>query len=78
MAFAGAPHPHFASLSKRRERICEQKKCQVERSEWEEGGWREGAGLWALPELTILPACFDMSCSEEGIIIFRKGFLTYH
>lgn len=40
-------------------------------------GLRDRAGLWALPELRILQACFDTSCSEEGVIIFSKGFLTY-
>lgn len=43
----------------------------------EEGG-RGRAGLWALPQLRILQACFDTLGSEEGVIIFSKGFLAYH
>ena len=39
-------------------------------------GWREGAGLRALPVLTTLRVLTRRS--EEGVIIFSKGFLTYH
>lgn len=67
--------PHFANLKKKR--FCEQKTCQVEKSEGEEGGWTEGAGLRALPALTTLQRVLTR-CSEEGVIIFSKGFLTYH
>lgn len=69
--------PHFASLRKRRKRICEQKKSQVEKREWEAGGrterWPLGSACTASHQ-----ACSDTSCSGEGVIIFSKGFLTYH
>ena len=67
----------FAHLKTRRKKFWEQKTGQVEKSKWEEGGWREGAGLWALPNVTILERVLTR-CAEEGVIIFSKGFLTYH
>lgn len=73
MGFVGAPH--LANLKKKR--FCERKTWQVEKSEREEGGWPEGAGLRDLPALTILQRVLTR-CSEEGVIIFSKGFLMYH